>query len=436
MAQSANSRPVPLPDADRLTFTGLLIGAYLALFLCQFDLCMLRQERIRFAPVYPLVGSLVAMGIALWYMAPGKITLVLTRTSGAIAAFAMIAICALAGSALPEANFTEGWKYILYPSMDFLVFTAALPLSVVFVSSRNWQVTCGLALCALVGSILIDARYPGTFSFLDTRAAGFGVNPNSGAALSAMLLIGVLDWKRPSLSVATCFWCAVAFVGVFMTLSRSGILVLGIVGMLYVRLCVRRNGLGTLVVLCGLAFSIGGYALVAADAAKKILPMLEASGSRANLFSGQFDAMDTRDDSRVMLALDHLQMGMERPVFGWGTGLSYVGEEGAHNMFLARWVENGIPGLVAYVLLIGMLYRVGSKYGSRECTTVAAFVTALSFFSHNLLEDKALLLMMAITAGRAALHTPAQEGLSAFGFLSHPRSSGITVKPSLFEPHR
>lgn len=410
LAIPLNHRPESKRSSDALTFTGLLIGAYLAVFLCQIDTCMLRQERIRFAPVYPLTASLLAMGMAMWYMASASILKVLWGTASAIVAFALIAIFALAGSALPEANFTEGWKYILYPSMDFLVFTLTIPLSVVFVSKTNWQVACGIALSALVTSILIDARYPGTFSFLETRAAGFGVNPNTGAALSVMCLIGVLDWRRPRLSVSAAVWTGIVFVGVFMTMSRSGTLLLGLVGMLYVRQCIRRNGLGTLVVIGGLALSVLGYGVIAGDFARRVLPLLEANGSRANLFSGQMDAMDTREDSRVQLAMDHLEMAMERPFLGWGTGLSYSGEDGAHNMYLARWVENGLPGLVAYVLLIGAIFRIGWRHNSWECMTVAVYFAALSFFSHNLLEDKSILMMLAIASGRAVLNSSQQPG--------------------------
>lgn len=405
-AMPINGRQESRYTTEGITFTGILIGTFLAIFLCQFDLCMLRQERIRFAPVYPLTGTLLAMGMALWYMAPLAIHQVLKGTASSISAFALIAVLALAGSALPEANFSEGWKYILYPSMDFLVFLLAIPLSIVFASKANWQLTCGLALSALVTSILIDARYPGTFSFLDTRAAGFGVNPNSGAALTVMLLIGVLDWQKPRISITIALWTLIAFVGVFMTMSRSGILLLGIVGMLYVRLCVRRNGLGTLIILGGIAFSLTGYAVMAGDFARRVLPLFEATGSRANLFSGQFDAMDATEDSRVQFALEHFEMAMERPMLGWGTGLSYVGEEGSHNMYLSRWVENGLPGLVAYCLLILTMFRIGWVHRSWECMTAVLFLAALSFFSHNLLEDKSVLIMLAISCGRAVLNSP------------------------------
>ena len=393
--------------SDRLTFAGLLVGAYVAIFLCQFDVCLLQQELLRFPPAYLLLASLGFMAIAIRQLAPGQISRIFQECSGAIVAFALIAGLALVGSALPQANLADNYKYVLYPTVDFLVFLLAFPLASIFASQSNWRATCGMALCALVVSILIDARYPGTFSILNTRAAGFGVNPNIGAAMAALLLVGVLDWKRPNLSVMTCGWCLVAFIGVFLTLSRSGILVLGIVGMLYVRLCVRRNGAGTVVVLGGLVFCIGGYALIAADAAKRVLPMLEGSHSRTNsFFSGEFDSIDVLEDSRVFLAYDYLKMIEERPILGWGTGLNYSTELGSHNMFLARWVENGLPGLGAYLLLIFMLYRIGRKFQSWECVAVAVFLTAESFFSHNLLEDKSLLLVMSISAGRAVLNAP------------------------------
>ena len=396
----------PAPEADRLTFMGLLVGAYLAVYLCQFDLYIRRQGWVLVPSVYFLLASQAVMAIAVSYLSAGQFGRVLKGCGGAIRAFALLAGMALVGAALPEANLSEGGLYVIYPTIDFLVFLLALPLASLFASGANWKVACGVAMCSLVMSILVDARYPGTFSILEARAAGFGCNPNRGAELTVMLLIGVLNWKKPSLSLVSCGWFLIALVGVFMTLSRSGTLLLGIVGMLYVRLCVRRNGMGAVVLLGGLAFSVGGYALVAADAAKQVLPMFDGNHSRANLFNGQLDAMDTTEDSRVILIYDSLDMIVERPLLGWGTGYTYGQELGSHNMYLARWVDNGLFGFGAYVLLIGMLYRIGRMHHSWQCITVSVIVAADSFFTHNLLEDKSLMLIMGITAGRAVLNAP------------------------------
>ncbi len=419
-----------VPSEGRLTSSGLLIGAYLAVFLCQFDLCMLQQGRIQFAPVYPLLVSLAAFAVTVSYLVPGQIVQIAKRSGEAVFAFGLIAFLALAGAALPKAYLAENWKFIFFPTVDFLVFLLALPLGVLFSPQANWRVACGMALCALVSSILIDARYPGTFSLLDTRAAGFAVNPNGGAATSVMLLIGLLDWRRPSLSRIACMWLALTFVGVFLTLSRSGILVLGIVSALYVRLCVRRNGMGTVVILAGLAFCVVSYVGIASDAAKQLLPMLNSEHSRSNLFSGQLDAMETQEDSRVLLVYEYLGMIAERPILGWGTGLNSDEDGlGVHNMFLARWVENGLPGLGAYLMLIYALFRVGIRCQSWECIALSIYLVAISFFSHNLLEDKPLTLMMAICTSRAILNAPQPIGLvnAIWGKskMSYPRSAEL-----------
>jgi O-antigen ligase len=96
-------------------------------------------------------------------------------------------------------------------------------------------------------------------------------------------------------------------------------------------------------------------------------------------------------------------MAMESPWVGWGTGLNYASGEGAHNIYLARWVENGLVALVTVVFLVVGTYRYGRRTGSYELCALAAYVFAQGFFSHNMLEDKSLLLMWGILAGRAAL---------------------------------
>ena len=396
----------PRVDQDRLTFTGILIGAYLALFLCQFDLCMRLQGRLSFPPLYLLLGSQSLLAVSIWYQNPRRVLQLLGECRGGIFAFAAIAVLAFAGAALPDADLSDGGMNAIYPTLDFLIYLLAIPLVTIFASARNWRLANLIALIGIATSIFIDARYPGTFSLQETRAAGFGINPNRGAAITVMVLIGALDWKHPRISFATVCWGMLALAAVFLTLSRSGVLMLGVVGTSYLRLCVRRNGMGSLVLLGGLAFGVGGYALIAADAAQQVLPMFESAGSRANLFSGQLDAMDTSEDSRLILVQEYFDMIFEHPILGWGTGFTYGNELGAHNMFLARWVDNGIFGLGTYVALIWMTFRTGRKYGSWECMTVGLFVFAYSFFTHNLLEQKNMLLIMAISAGRAALNAP------------------------------
>ena len=384
-------------------------------------------EKIKFRPQLPLLASLGILAVIVWYSDPGKFIRVLKGCRGSIIAFALIAWMAVVGAALPDADLSNGGIEILKPVFDFFLFLMAIPLAILFASATNWKMTCGLALCASVISILVDTVSPGTFSTLTYRAAGFGVNPNMGAAQTGLLLIGVLDWKNPNLSLTTCCWCLFAFMGVFLTLSRSGILLLGIVWTMYVYLNVRRNGAKTVVFLGGLAFCVAAFTLTVAEFAKGVFTMLDGTNARVKLFSGEYDAINTSEDSRVILIYDYVDLIGEHPILGWGTGYNSATELGSHNMFLTRWVDNGIFGLGAYLLLIWMLYQTGRKNQSWESLAIASNLLVQCFFSHNLLEDRTLLLMIAISAGRSVLDPPQlvipENAISRSGNMPyHPRT--------------
>lgn len=390
---------------DRLTITGMFFGVYFAMFLSQFDLCMRLQGNLAYPPIYLLLATQVMLAVLTWYFSPQLVGKLLSDGSGMIYCFVAIVVMAFVGASLPNADLGEGNMNVIYPVLDFLIYFFAIPLAIIFRSSISWKIANGIALIAIVGSILIDANYPGTFSSLEARAAGFGVNPNRGAAISAILLIGVLDWQKPRISMMACIWSLLSFAGVFMTMSRSGILLLGLVGTLYLRQCIRRNGIGTLVVMSGLVVSAGSYLIVAADAAKSSLPLFEGKSSRANLFNGEINSMDTSDDARIYLIYEYLDMISQRPLSGHGTGFTESNEHGAHNIYLARWVDNGVVGVGAYLLLLGLMLRLGLRAKSWECIATSLFVLVYGCFTHNLLEQKNVLLFMAIVAGRASLNS-------------------------------
>lgn len=119
--------------------------------------------------------------------------------------------------------------------------------------------------------------------------------------------------------------------------------------------------------------------------------------------------MDHADDSRIHLAEEFYELAMESPWTGWGTGLNYATESGAHNIFLAKWVENGLLALLTVLILIFATYQLGRRTGSMEAKLLAAFIFVQGFFSHNMFEDKTLLIMWGVIAGRAVLRESARN---------------------------
>lgn len=397
----AHANPAAEPE---MALTGTLLGPLLLVpFLCQLDSCVVRKEWYAFNA---FGAALVVLGVV-FIMAlksyARELGIVLRSNQGLIGAFVVLSVTALFGSMLPEAFLEEGLKYVLYPTADAVLFTLAVCASVVCRRDVTWRLAASGAMGMIVASIVWDSIVPGTFSELSTRAAGFGVNPNTGGAIVGLLLIGLLDWERAGFHPFALMSLGVSGLGVFLTLSRSALLCWGVVMAAYfVRSLIVR---GTSAWLASTALILPAivFAASAGEWARESIPMLQASHQRIEAFLGGFGEMDHADDSRVHLAEEYFDMAMESPWVGWGTGLNYATEDGAHNIYLARWVENGLVALGAVIFLVIGTYRGGRRTGSYELCALAAYVFVQGFFSHNLLEDKSLLLMWGILAGRGAL---------------------------------
>lgn len=382
---------------------GTVLGPLLLIpFLVQLDACVVRKEWYQFnafALALLVLGTQVIFAIRTY---PTEIAAALRESQTLIAGFLFLAVVAMFGALLPDAYLDDGVKLVLYPTADAFLFALSVCVSVMCRRELIWRRTLTTAMGIVVLSILWDSIYPGTFSELTTRAAGFGVNPNTGGAMVALLLIGALPWEEGGFHPLTLMTLGVAGAGVFLTLSRSALLCWGLVSAAYFlrTLIVRGASSSTVMMLAAAPLLI--YATAAGEWARNTFPMLQQSHQRIEAFLGG-DAMDHADDSRVHLVEEFYEMAMERPWLGWGTGLNSAYEEGAHNIFLARWVENGIAALAALGLLIVGTYRLGSRAHSPEAKVLAAYILAQGFFSHNILEDKTVLIMWGVVAGRASL---------------------------------
>jgi hypothetical protein len=411
---------------DRLAQrTGTLLGPLLLIpFLVQLDSCLVRKEWYQFnafALALFVLGSLVVVSIRSY---PTDLAAVLRRSQALLAGFVFLAVCALFGAILPDAYLEDGVKFVFYPTADALLFGLSVCVAVMCRRELIWRGTLTAALAIMVASVVWDSLYPGTFSELSTRAAGFGVNPNTGGAIVALLMIGALPWEHGGFRPLALVILGVAGVGVFLTLSRSALLCWGLVaGAYFLRTLIVRGTSSSAVVILA-AGPLLVYATTAGEWARENFPMLQQSHQRIEAFLGG-DGMDHADDSRVHLAEEFYAMAMESPWVGWGTGLNYAYEAGAHNIFLARWVENGIAAMAAVVLLIVGTYRLGSRSGSSEAKVLAAYVLVQGFFSHNLLEDKTLLIMWGAVAGRAALRRFDAETAAA-------EDPAVAISPSTF----
>ncbi|HJU25503.1 MAG TPA: hypothetical protein VJ722_02390, partial [Rhodanobacteraceae bacterium] len=89
----------------------------------------------------------------------------------------------------------------------------------------------------------------------------------------------------------------------------------------------------------------------------------------------------------------------QKPIFGHGIG--YVFEWalplGPHDMYLRFAVEGGMIGLAFYLLLMALLWFASSGIDR----VMALQIILASFFSHTLLDNPAVIMVMAFLLARA-----------------------------------
>jgi O-antigen ligase len=232
------------------------------------------------------------------------------------------------------------------------------------------------------------------------RSAGFYVNPN----VSAEALVGYglvfLTLRRGRLGLADFTAMALVVVGTFATFSRAGIVV-GIVLLAAAAMLRaepgRRLGMVAGVVAVGLAgLAFAAFVVttldLSEDAAVRLLSLEEAGGIG--------DYGEARGEA-TLAAIDLIAL---HPWLGSGVGAIADMAEGPHNMFLAMLVEYGVPGLVAYAVVIGRIIHAGVRRPRADAAPVlllGAWLLAFSFTSHNLLGNAMTIPLLGFAVARA-----------------------------------
>ena len=254
-------------------------------------------------------------------------------------------------------------------------------------------------MCAFVvflGSIFVDAYYPGTFSLVLDRAAGFGDNPNTAGFVLVLLCCCVVNFaeEQPKNLVVI----ALTSLGVLVTLSRGAFILLSVVFVFYgyrvmdlnlvrpLRL-LRRAAILALFVTA--IFGSGALLVNRADIfALSYQPRLQ-------MLSGSEEVVEV-DDSRIEVLKIAVEAVSRSPVLGYGTGYTYSMPVGPHNIYVQQWLNNGLPGLFAYLMFIGTCVRAFWKRRFSRGLIFMAVVVVHGFFNHNILEERAFLALLGI----------------------------------------
>ncbi len=282
----------------------------------------------------------------------------------------------------------EGGKYVFLTVFDAFVLLVSLLWATLGWLRSAWKPILRVVLVLFVATVSVDLFVPGLFSDQLARGAGLAVNPNDAAFLIVLYLALAVRYDR--LHALDTALAGLGAFGVFLTLSRGGIVLLGFFIAAWLGMGVRAmllgrdrrpvRRLGALLVVVSV---LAGLAVVAVDNTSML--QRHVAQERVAQFLGREHYYES-DENRLQLVDQYLGLIEEHPWFGFGTAHHLTRELGAHNMFLTQWVDNGVFAAAAFVWWLAA--AAGSFWKRRDPGGVVFIgVVALEcLFSHNVLD--------------------------------------------------
>ncbi|MDN5869960.1 MAG: O-antigen ligase family protein [Nitrococcus sp.] len=265
--------------------------------------------------------------------------------------------------------------------------------------------SAAFALLAAVGTAvnLWDFFIP-TFSKVPGRAAGLYVNPGIAGSFIALAMVAGITQVPHRLRW---FYLLLCGTGVVVTFSREswiiwGLAVLGLAWQGYLNKGRQRWLVLIIGGAVGLGVVVGLFSGFLGDiVADSSLSSYLTPNTKVRLGIGASSLSDDSAQLRENLIYGSLELASRHPWLGYGLGeaVHWDYAVGTHNMYLLFLVQGGVTGLFLYLSLMALLWRASAGVGKLLMLQIAVS----SLFSHNHLDQPAIVLIMAfIVAGGAA----------------------------------
>jgi O-antigen ligase len=264
---------------------------------------------------------------------------------------------------------------------------------------------------------LIDPTFFGSFNETG-RPAGFYENPNKTGCALLLGLISSITILPPNYRLLFIGLCGI---GIFLTLSRGAILCFLIVaGLFTVQRIISRQQL---------VYAILGIILIT-SLTNVSAHLLVSQASDAGLSSNAVTRIETilnptnrrgdEDTSRLDIVPFSLEKFSASPIVGHGIGHTQEwGTIPPHNMYLFLGVEHGFLGVLIFPCLIfGIIHQAGRAGREMRSMSQSFLIFGLiwGLFSHNLLEERYVLLAFSLIAVMNVRSQLASRSPKSLGF--------------------
>ncbi len=339
---------------------------------------------------------------------PGPLRII-AENSTVLAPFLIVALITIILSALPDAYWAEGGKWILLIPYGLSITASATCLGRYSFMHSALPLAVLLSNILLVLSIWYDTIYPGTFAPITNRAAGFPGNANFAALVSVTLCAGGLYFGNPSLPaqrfnfgsvVINLLILLTTFAVVCMTMSRSGLINFSLLAALFLFYRFSNSAVSPQArALEAFALSIGAIAALSFIVTFSQISTATHGNSRLTRFINNQQVDDGSAGTRLQAVKEGINLIELAPILGHGSGFARTMSELPHNIYIQQWVNNGLFGLIGY---LGFLLSALLTFHRRGCRNGVALIAVAAIggvFSHNILDQRPFLIMLGLLLG-------------------------------------
>lgn len=311
-----------------------------------------------------------------------------------------------------DVDFTQ-----IFPVFQIVVLAFGLLVAVADPDGKRIAVAARWAIVVLGGSVVFETIVPGALGADTARTGGFALNANIPGFIIPALLAVSLDFRR--VRTIDLMVMLVSLVSVTCTLSRMGIAFLALVIAVYVFFHVFAGAKEKrLRKLAFIALFVVGLTLLAVGS----LTFLASSASGNNEFQARIAVLlyggeeVFSDPYRGPLLEYFVQLASRHPWAGYGAGETLMNAAasaplhlGPHNVYVRTWVDTGIGGMALYLSFLASIIGLGILRRSISLVTVGALVALNGLFSHNVTDNKAVLILVGVTLGVSAMRERVRE---------------------------
>ena len=315
----------------------------------------------------------------------------------------MLVLCFYAEYPFAKESFQEVRTRIL--SESFLIITYLF-----FAKSPQIQNLTRVAIClAVLLAVFNNIREvsdPLVFQGLNPsgRAAGYFIDPNRGGCALMLGMIFGMGILPKQLRIA--FALLVLF-GIFLTFSRGAILGWFIVIPIFIlsgviprkQVLLGAVGITTIILVFGQVLS--NIDLNELQRSGLIKVDIKNITERLEWFQNPLANKEDSADSRVEVVMTAWNMFVEHPILGSGIAstknLNNWGIS-THNMYLLFLAEHGILGIFIFPLLVYAVTWHSRGETKHIALAFSAFILLWGLFSHNIVEDRSILITFSLMA--------------------------------------